>query len=123
MPANSKWLRFLGVALLVTIMIATLMPAGWQIRLGLHWLVEHFVAYFAVTMIFCLAWPRPMQVAAVLLPLAMLLEAAQGLTPDRTPDPATALSAATGVSLAALLADFVLTLRQRRQKARGVKRS
>ena len=123
MPANSKWLRFLGVALLVTIMIATLMPAGWQIRLGLHWLVEHFVAYFAVTMIFCLAWPRPMQVAAVLLPLAMLLEAAQGLTPDRTPDPATALSAATGVSMAALLADFVLTLRQRRQKARGVKRS
>jgi len=123
MPANSKWLRFLGVALLMTIMIATLMPAGWQIRLGLHWLVEHFVAYFAVTMIFCLAWPRPMQVAAVLLPLAMLLEAAQGLTPDRTPDPATALSAATGVSLAALLADFVLTLRQRRQKARGVKRS
>ena len=117
MPANSKWLRFLGVVLLVTIMIATLMPAGWQIRLGLHWLVEHFLAYFAVTTIFCLAWPRPMQVAAVLLPLAVLLEAAQGLTPDRTPDPATALSAATGVSLTALLADFVLTLRQRRQKA------
>jgi VanZ family protein len=116
MPANSKWLRLLGVVLLVAIVIATLVPAGWQIRLGLHWLVEHFLAYFAVTTIFCLAWPRPMQVAAVLLPLAMLLEAAQGLTPDRTPDPATALSAAAGVSLAALLADFVLTLRQKRQK-------
>jgi hypothetical protein len=115
MPANSKWLRLIGVALLVTIMIATLVPAGWQIRLGLHWLVEHFLAYFALTTIFCLVWPRPMQVAAVLLPLALLLEAAQGLTPDRTPDPATALSAATGVALAALLADLVVTLRQRRQ--------
>jgi VanZ family protein len=99
--------------------IATLVPAGWQVRLGLHWLIEHFLAYFAVTTIFCLVWFRPMQVAAVLLPLAVLLEAAQGLTPDRTPDPATMLSAATGVSLAALLADFVLTLRQ---KAREVKR-
>ena len=116
MPDKSTWLRLLGVALLVTIMIATLMPAGWQFRLGLHWLVEHFLAYFAVTTIFCLVWPRPMQVAAVLLPLALLLEAAQGLTPDRTPDPATALSAAAGISLAALLADLVLTLRQRRQK-------
>lgn len=105
------------MALLLTIGIATLMPAGWQIRLGLHWLLEHFLAYFAVTTIFCLAWPRPMQVAAVLLPLAILMEAAQGLTPDRTPDLATALSAATGISLAALLADLVLTLRQRRQKA------
>ncbi|HEY8275631.1 MAG TPA: hypothetical protein VIG52_01390 [Methyloceanibacter sp.] len=120
MPTNTKWLRLIGVVLLVTIAIATLMPAGWQIRLGLHWLVEHFLAYFAVTTIFCLVWPRPMQVAAMLLPLAVLLEAAQGLTPDRTPDPATALSAATGVSLAALLADLVLMLRQ---KARGAGRS
>jgi hypothetical protein len=113
MPANSEWLRPIGVMLLVAIMVATLVPAGWQVRLGLHWLVEHFLAYFAVTTIFCLVWPRPMRVAAVLLPLALLLEAAQGLTPDRTPDLATALSAATGVSLAALLADLVVTLRQK----------
>ena len=116
LPVNSKWLFLLGAALLVIIVMATFMPAGWQIRLGLHWLVEHFLAYFVVVAVFCLAWPRPMQVAAVLLPVAVLLEAAQGLTLDRTPDPATALSAATGVSLAALLADLVLTLRQRRKK-------
>ena len=73
--------------LLVAIAVATLMPAGWQIRLGLHWLVEHFLAYFAVTSIFCLAWPRPMAVAAVLLPVAVLLETAQGLTPDRVRRP------------------------------------
>ena len=99
--------------MLAAIAVATLVPAGWQIRLGLHWLVEHFLAYFAVTSIFCLAWPRPVAVAAVLLPVAVLLETAQGLTPDRTADPATALSAATGVAVAALLADLVLAFRKR----------
>ena len=41
----------------------------------------------------------------MLLPVAVLLETAQGLTADRTADPATALSAATGVAAAALLAE------------------
>jgi len=57
-----------------------------------------------------------MRVAAVLLPLAVALEAAQGLTPDRTPDLATALAAAIGVAVAALLADLVLRWRRKRQK-------
>ena len=101
--------------LLAAIAVATLVPADWQIRLGLHWLVEHFLSYFAVTAIFCLAWPRPMAVAAALLPVAVLLETAQGLTPDRTADPATALSAATGVAAAALLADLILARGMRRK--------
>ena len=113
--SRSKWLWPGVVVLLAAIAVATLVPAGWQIRFGLHWLVEHFLAYFAVTAIFCLAWPRPMAVAAVLLPVAVLLETAQGLTPDRTADPATALSAATGVAVAALLADLVLALGKRRK--------
>jgi hypothetical protein len=45
----------------------------------------------------------------------VLLETAQGLTPDRTADPATALAAATGVGVAALLADLVLALGKRRK--------
>ena len=110
-----KWLVPLAVAMLVAIAVATLIPAEWQIRLGLHWLVEHFLAYFAVTLIFCLGRLKPMEVAAVLLPLAILLEAAQGLTPDRTADPATALSAATGVAVAALVADLAIALRGRGQ--------
>ncbi|MGH6805008.1 MAG: hypothetical protein ACREC3_16845 [Methyloceanibacter sp.] len=93
--------------------MASLVPAGWQVRLGLHWLVEHFLAYFAVTALFCLAWPRPTVVAAGLIPLAVLLEALQGLTRDRVPDLATTLSAATGVAVAALLADLAITLRKR----------
>jgi VanZ family protein len=104
-----------AIAMLAVIAIATLIPAGWQIRLGLHWLIEHFLAYFAVTVLFCLAWPKPMVVALLLLPVAILLEAAQELTPDRVPDAATALSAATGVAVAALLADLVFTLGKRRK--------
>jgi hypothetical protein len=93
--------------------VASLVPAGWQIRLGLHWLVEHFLAYFAVSSIFCLAWSRPMVVAAVFIPFAVLLEALQGLTPDRVADFPTALFAAAGVASAALLADLAITLRKR----------
>jgi hypothetical protein len=111
----SKGFALAGGALLAAVVAATLVPAGWQIRLGLHWLIEHFLAYFAVTAIFCLAWPRPMAVAAALLPAAILLEAAQGLTPDRSADPATALSAATGVAAAALIADLVMALGRRRK--------
>ena len=113
--ANSRWIAVGGAVLLAAIAVATLVPADWQLRLGLHWLVEHFLAYFAVTAMFCLAWPRPMAVAAALLPVAVLLETAQGLTPDRTADPATALAAATGVAVAALLADLALALGKRRK--------
>jgi VanZ family protein len=113
LAAYPRWIAIAGAVLMVVIVFATLMPAGWQVRLGLHWLVEHFLAYFAVTALFCLAWPRPMVVAAVLLPFAVLLEAMQGLTPDRTADFATSLSAAAGVAVAALLADLAITLRNR----------
>ena len=112
-PFGSRWIGIAGAVLLVVIAVATLMPAGWQVRLGLHWLVEHFLAYFSVTSIFCLAWPRPMVVAAVLIPFAVLLEALQGLTPDRVADFPTALFAAAGVASAALLADLAITLRKR----------
>jgi len=108
----AKWLAVCGAVLIAAIVVASLVPAGWQVRLGLHWLVEHFLAYFAVTAIFCLAWPRPMVVAAVLIPFAVLLEALQGLTPDRVADFPTALFAAAGVASAALLADLAITLRK-----------
>jgi VanZ family protein len=103
--------------LLAGIAYATLGPEAWQIRLGLPYLVEHFLAYFTLTIVACLAWPRPLRVAAVLVPLAVALEAAQGLTPDRTPDPATALSAAAAVVTAALLVGLVLALRRKVRKS------
>jgi hypothetical protein len=56
-----------------------------------------------------------MRVAAVLLPVALLIEGAQALTPDRTADLATALMAVAGVAAAALCADLVLALRPGRK--------
>ena len=99
-----------GLVLLAAIVVATFVPAAWQVRLGLHWLLEHFLAYFTLTLLFCLAKRRPMAVATVLLPLAILLETLQALTADRVADAATALFASAGVASAALLADLVMAL-------------
>ena len=100
----------LGGALLVAIAVASLIPAGWQIRLGLHWLVEHFLIYFAVTVLLCLAWPRPFLVAGSLMVLAGALEALQGLTADRVPDLPTAFSGAAGVLAGGLFVQLVMRL-------------
>jgi VanZ family protein len=102
------WLA--GALLTGAIAVASLVPAAWRIRLGPNWLVEHFLAYFCLTAVFCLASRKPMAVAATLIPLALVLEALQALTPDRVPDAVTALFATTGVASAALLADLGLTL-------------
>lgn len=116
MPVHRKWLWLPLALLAAAIVFATLAPESWQVRLGLHWLIEHFLAFFTLTMVACLLWPRPMRVAVVLLPLAVGLEAAQVLTPDRTADLATALIAAAAVACGALLADGVLTVRKKRRK-------
>jgi len=116
---TSRLLVFAGVVLLAGIAVATFIPAAWQIRLGLHWLTEHFLAYFAVTLLFCFAWRRPMAVAAVLVPVAVILETLQALTADRTADVVTALFAAAGVASAALLADLVIAWRRKAGASAG----
>lgn len=110
-PARYRWFA-LGGVILVAAVAASLMPANLQIRTGLHWLVEHFLVYFVATSIFCLAWPRPFIVAGVVMAFAALLEALQGLTPDRTPDLPTALSAAAGALTAGVLAKLVILVRK-----------
>ena len=110
---TSRLFGLAGTVLLAAIAAATFVPAAWQIRLGLHWLTEHFLAYFVVTALFCLASRRPMAVAAVLVPLAVVLETFQALTADRTADAVTALFAAAGVASAALLADLALAWRRK----------
>ena len=77
-----RWLWLLLALLGAGVAYAALGPADWQIRLGLHWLVEHFLVFFAATVLACVVYPKPMRVAAVLLPIAVGLEVAQGLTPD-----------------------------------------
>ncbi len=117
MARNRQWLLVLLAALGGVIVFTILAPKGWPVRLGLHWLIEHFLAFFTLTLLACLAFPRPMVVAVVLLPLAVGLEAAQALTPDRTADLATALIAAAAVACGALLADGLFTVRKRHGKA------
>jgi hypothetical protein len=95
-----------GALLLAAVAADTLAPVAWQVRSGLHYLIEHCIAYFAVTLILCLAWPRPLVVAVSLMALAGALEAGQGLTADRVPDLATAFCGAAGVLVGALLADL-----------------
>ena len=106
----SRLTGFARAALLAAIVVATFVPAAWQVRLGLHWLLEHFLAYFTLTLVFSIATRRPITVAAVLLPVAIVLETLQALTADRVADVATALFAAAGVASAALLADLVMAL-------------
>ena len=108
-----RWLWLLLALLGAGVAYAALGPADWQIRLGLHWLVEHFLVFFAATVLACVVCPKPMRVAAVLLPIAVGLEVAQGLTPDI----ATALVAAAAVALAALLTDAFMAWRCRRKSA------
>ncbi|MGI8723958.1 MAG: hypothetical protein ACR2J1_01015 [Methyloceanibacter sp.] len=116
---SQRWIAVAGsLVLLTAIAFASLFPVEWQLRTGLHWLVEHFLIYFAATAIVCVAWPKPSYVAAALTVLAALLETAQGLTADRVPDLATAISGAAAVLTAAILAQLIISLR----KARAVRR-
>src|SRR5512144_431963 len=116
---GSKWIAVAGAVLPVAVTAASLVPVTLQIRTGLHWLIEHFLAYFALTLLFCLAWPRPFIVAAALMALAGAIEALQGLTADRIPDLATAICGAAGVLVAALLARLVTDVWQTRLWQKG----
>jgi hypothetical protein len=111
-----RWIGVCGVVALIT--VTSLMPAKWQLLRTGHWQVEHFLAYFAATSIVCLAWGRSSMAVGLLILFAALLEVLQGLTSDRVPDLPTALSGAGGVLAAALLAEFIIRVRNRRVSAK-----
>jgi VanZ family protein len=90
---------------------AALGPAKWQLRPMLGWKTEHFLGFLIVTLIACLASPRPLVVGLALMAMAGLLEALQGLTPDRIPDLPTALSGARGALLASVAAEAFVRAR------------
>ena len=96
-----------GVAMLVALLLfAALGPAKWQVRTGLGWQFDHVVGYFAFTLMFSLAWPRPLLVGGALMGTAMLLEALQAFTPDRHCDLRAALLGAGGALVGALVLDL-----------------
>ena len=79
-------MKVCSVALIGLIAYGALGPANWQLRPMLGWKTEHFLGFLIVTFVACIAWPRPLIVGLALMATAGLLEALQGLTPDRVPD-------------------------------------
>jgi VanZ family protein len=105
--------KFCSVAAIVLVVITALGPANWQARTGLGWEIDHFLGYFAITLLVCLAWPRPFVVGA-LMAVAALLEGLQALTPDRTSNLFAAFYGASGALAAALRAELFIRARRRR---------
>jgi VanZ family protein len=99
---------FSVAAVLAAIVFAQLGPGDWQLRTGLGWQTEHVLAYFVVTSIICLVWPRPLVVGPILMPASMLLESLQALTPDRHANFQAGLYGAGGALAAALLAELFI---------------
>jgi VanZ family protein len=104
--------KFCSVAAMALLVFAALGPAKWQVRTGLGWQFDHFLAYFAVTPIFCLAWPRPFVVGGTLMVIGSLLEALQAFTPDRMPNLLAAFWGASGALAAALIAELFIRARK-----------
>jgi VanZ family protein len=104
-------LRVCCVAALIIFVIVALGPAKWQPRSGFGWEIDHFVGYFVLTLMFCLAWPRPFVVGGGLIVFAVLLEAFQSIPPDRTSNFFAVLYSTVGVLIAALFADLFIRAR------------
>ena len=88
----------------VLLVIGALGPENWTPRTPFGWQFDHFIGYFAITLLVCFAWPRPLVVGGVLMAAAFLLEGLQAFTPDRTANLVAALCGAGGVLAAALAA-------------------
>jgi VanZ family protein len=100
-----------SVAILILLVVAALGPADWAPRSGLGWQIDHFVGYFVITCIFCVAWSRPFVVGGVLMAVASLLEALQALTPDRSANLVAACCSAGGALAAAISAKLFIRAR------------
>ena len=91
---------------LVVLAFVGLGPATWQPRSGLGWEIDHFVGYCVITLMCCVAWPRPLVVGGALMIFAVLLEGLQALMPDRSSYWLAAVYSASGVLVGALIADL-----------------
>ena len=102
----------LGATAMAALVLATLLPTKWIPRTGLGWQAEHFIAYFVATFSLCIGSRRPIIVAVSLTMFAGILEALQGLTPDRFPDVIAALCGAAGVIFAATSVMILIRVRR-----------
>ena len=110
-------LQACSIAVLVLLVFVALAPQRFVPRSGLGWEIDHFVGYFVITLMLCLAWPRPVVVGVALMVFALLLEALQAFPPGRSSNVVAALISAAGVSSAALLAELFIQVRTGSLKA------
>ncbi len=111
-----NFLKFCSVAAMVLFVIMALGPPNWQARTGLGFQIDHFLGYFALTSLVCLAWPKPLVVGAALMAGGALLEWLQAFTPDRSSNLEAALYGAGGALAAGLLAELFIRARRRRAR-------
>jgi VanZ family protein len=109
-------LRVCCVVALVVLVFFGLGPAHLQPRSGLGWQFDHFVGYIVLTFIFCMAWGRPLVIAGALAMFAVLLEASQALTTDRSSNAEAAFYSVCGVLAGALSMRAWKRFRSRRAK-------
>jgi VanZ family protein len=108
MPSKTI-IRVCGATALVLLLVfAALGPAKLQVRSGLGWQFDHVAGYFAFTLMFCIAWPRPLAVGGSLIASGILLEALQALTPDRHANLEAALLSAGGALAGAVMVDLFI---------------
>jgi VanZ family protein len=113
-----------SLAIMILLVIGALGPANWTPRTALGWQIDHFIGYFAITLLICFAWPRPFLVGGVLMAASFLLEGLQAFTPDRSVNLVAALCGAGGVLAAAVVAElFVRAWRWHLKSARSAKSS
>jgi VanZ family protein len=105
--------------IMVLLLIAALGPAKWAPRTELGWQFDHFIGYFGITLFFCVAWPRPFVVGAIVMAVAASLEGLQALTPDRSANLEAALWGAGGALVAALVSELFVRVWRRRRKSVG----
>ena len=110
-----------SVAIMVLLVIGALGPANWTPRTAFGWQIDHFLGYFAITLLVCFAWPRPFAVGAGLIAAAFVLEALQAVTPERSANLVAALCGAGGVLAAALVAEIFIRARRWHLRVRDAK--
>jgi VanZ family protein len=104
-------------AVMIVLVIMALGPENWTPRTPFGWQFDHFIGYFAITLLVCFAWPRPFVVGGLLMAAAFLLEGLQAFTPDRTANFVAGLCGAGGVLAAAVIAGLFIRARSWRLKS------
>jgi VanZ family protein len=108
--------------ILALLVVAALGPEKWTPRTALGWQMDHLLGYFVITLLVCLAWPRPLVVGVLMIAAAFVLEGLQALTPDRSANLVAALYGSGGIMAAALLAElFIQAWKWHLKGARSVK--